>query len=92
MRCPQFLQLFVDIFPVVLKVSQYLRKRLREGCLQVRVVIQLNVEVVTNRVLHLRCFCLCAATLSNILLEVLVENRNRFDLLIQCSVIPGTCL
>jgi hypothetical protein len=64
----------VNLAPVVLKFRKYLFQGFGEGGLQVRVIIQVNVKMVTDSVLNFSRFGLATASLVYLLLEVLVQN------------------
>ena len=42
--CPQLLQLFMDLLPVVAEVLEDVGERLREGRLDIRIVVELDIE------------------------------------------------
>ena len=73
---PQLLQLLVDLLPVVAELLEDGGQRLRERRLEIRVVVELHVEVVTDRVLDLRRLRLRAGPPRHLPDEVLVEDRN----------------
>ena len=73
---PQLFQFLRDLVPVVAELFQNLLQRLREGPLQVRVVVKLDLQVVADGMFNLGRLRLRPGAALNFLLEVLVEDRN----------------
>ena len=77
---PQLLQFLVDLFPVVSEFFKYGRQCLGKRGLQVGIIVQFNIEVVTNSVLHLGRLRLGAVPCANLFLKIRIENRDGLDL------------
>jgi len=76
----QLLQLFINLGPILREIQKYLGQRIRKRRLQLRVVIQLHIQVVAHRVLNRRRPALDPVVLLDLFLKVFIQNRNRFDL------------
>ncbi len=77
---PQLLQFLVDLVPVVAELFKNRRQRRGKRGLQVGVVVQFDIEVVADGMLHLRRLGLGAAPFANLLFKVLIEYGDRLDL------------
>ena len=70
----QLLQLLVNLPPVVAELFEYVGEGLRERRLEIRIVVELDVEMVADRVLDLRRPRLRAIAPGHVLDEILVED------------------
>ena len=70
----QLLQFLVNLGPVVGELLKYLRQRIREGGLQLRVIVQFNIQVVANSMFNRGSFGSETVVLFDLLLKVLVQD------------------